>query len=257
VRGAVIASKSRREIEAMRAAGRIVAGAFDAIGPLAAAGVRTEEIDAAIGAYVLGEGGELLFKGYKGFPAGSCISVNEEVVHGIPGRRRLAAGDIVSIDIGVRYKGWCADAARTLGVGEISADKTALVEATRGALEAGIAALYPGMRLVALSRVIQDYVESRGLSVVRTYVGHGIGRQMHEEPQVPNFVDGSVRQATTVLPEGCCLAIEPMVNAGTFEVETLANGWTVVTVDRRPSAHWEDTVAITGEGPVVITAGEK
>lgn len=241
----------------MREAGRILAAAFGEVAGMMTPGVRTQDVDKVVEAFVRARGGELLFKGYRGFPANTCISVNEEVVHGIPGRRKFEAGDIVSVDIGVRYNGWCADAARTYGVGDVSEEKSSLVAAARGALEAGIAALRPGMRLVELSRAVQDYVEARGFSVVRTYVGHGIGREMHEDPQVPNFVDGSVAQATTVLPEGCCLAIEPMVNAGTFEVYTLANGWTVVTKDRKPSAHWEDTVAITADGPVVMTDGDE
>ncbi len=249
----VIDSKSPRDIEKMRKAGVIVARAFDKVAGMLAPGVRTDEIDAAVEELVLSRGGKLLFKGYRGFPASTCISINEEVVHGIPGARRVADGDIVSVDIGVRFDGWCADAARTFAVGAISAQRAAVVAAARGALEAGIAVLRPGMKLVELSRAIQDHVESKGLAVVRSYVGHGIGREMHEEPQIPNFVDGSVRQATTVLPEGCCLAIEPMVNAGTYDVETLANNWTVVTKDKKPSAHWEDTVAITAAGPLVIT----
>ena len=237
----------------MCVAGGIVAAAFGQVAAMMAPGLMTQEIDSAVETFVLARGGTLLFKGYRGFPASTCISINEEVVHGIPGKRRLSAGDIVSIDIGVRYDGWCADAARTYPVGEVSPEKGLLIEAARGALGAAVKTLRPGMRLVEVSRAIQGYVEALGFSVVRTFVGHGIGRQMHEEPQVANFVDGSVRQATTVLPDGCCLAIEPMVNAGTFEVQTLANGWTVVTRDGRPSSHWEDTVAITADGPVIIT----
>jgi methionyl aminopeptidase len=240
----------------MRAAGGIVAAAFDVVAVMMRAGAETREIDEVVEKFVLERGGELLFKGHKGFPASTCISVNEEVVHGIPGRRKLASGDIVSVDIGVRLDGWCADAARTYAVGGISQEKAALVEATRGALEAGIKSLRAGMKLVELGRAVQEYAEARGFSVVRTFVGHGIGRQMWEDPQIPNYVDGSVRQATTVLPEGCCLAIEPMVNAGTFEVRTLSNNWTVVTCDGRPSAHWEDTVAITSRGPLVLTRGD-
>ena len=167
--------------------------------------------------------------------------------------RKVRSGDIVSIDIGVRLDGWCADAARTFEVGEVDGEKHGVAEAARCALEAGIAAMYPGMRMVELSRAIQDYVESRGFSVVRQYVGHGIGRQMWERPQIPNFVDGSVGQATMELPAGCVLAIEPMVNVGGYEVEALDDGWTVVTRDRKPSAHWENTVAITDEGPIVMT----
>jgi methionyl aminopeptidase len=254
VRAAVIVSRSRAEIEGMRLAGKLVARAFDNVAGLVAPGVRTEEIDRAVERFVLENGGQLLFKGYRGFPFNTCISINEEVVHGFPGRRKIVAGDIVSVDIGVGFDGWCGDAARTFLVGEVTPEKRALVEAAKNALAAAVGALRPGMRLVELSKVVQAHVESCGFSVVRSYVGHGIGRKMHEEPQIPNFVDGSVSQATTVLPEGCCLAIEPMVNAGTFEVETLANGWTVVTRDKRPSAHWEDTVAVTADGPLVLTA---
>lgn len=246
--------KSRREIEKMALAGKILVEAMAEAERLLAPGMTTSRIDAEVEKFVLSKGGELLFKGYRGFPASTCISIDEEVVHGIPGRRRIEAGSIVSIDIGVKYEGWCADAARTFPVGKVSDEKLLLIAAAKGALEAAVKALYPGMRLVELSKAIQDFVELRGFSVVRTYVGHGIGRKMHEEPQVPNFVDGSIRQATTALPAGTVLAIEPMVNAGTYEVETLANGWTVVTADRRPSAHWEDTVAITEDGPVIVTA---
>jgi methionyl aminopeptidase len=250
----VIAKRNRREMEKMALAGRILTEAMTEAEKMLVPGVTTGEIDAAVEGFVLSKGGELLFKGYRGFPASTCISIDEEVVHGIPGRRRIADGNIVSIDIGVRYEGWCADAARTFPVGKVSEEKAGLIDAARGGLAAAVKALRPGMKLAELSKVIQDFVELRGFSVVRTYVGHGIGRKMHEDPQVANFVDGSVRQATTVLPAGCVLAIEPMVNAGTYDVETLANGWTVVTVDRRPSAHWEDTVAITEDGPLVLTA---
>jgi len=238
----------------MRQAGAILVEAMAEAKRLLEPGVTTAFLDQEVEKFVLARGGELLFKGYRGFPASTCISIDEEVVHGIPGRRRVQAGDIVSIDIGVKYQGWCADAARTFAVGDVTDEKTRLIETARGALAAGVESLRPSMKLVEVSKAVQDYVEARGFSVVRTYVGHGIGRKMHEEPQVANFVDGSVRQATTVLPAGCVLAIEPMVNAGTYEVETLANGWTVVTADRRPSAHWEDTVAITEDGPVIVTA---
>lgn len=254
MRRALIARKSDAEIEKMRRAGAVLAEAMSEAESLVRPGVTTGEIDEAVEALVLRRGGELLFKGYRGFPASTCISIDEEVVHGIPGGRRIESGSIVSIDIGVKYDGWCADAARTFAAGSVDAEKRSLMNAARDALSAAVEALRPGMKLVELSRAVQDSVESGGFSVVRTYVGHGIGRQMHEEPQVANFVDGSVKQATTVLPAGCVLAIEPMVNAGGFEVETLANGWTVVTADGRPSAHWEDTVAITENGPVIVTA---
>ncbi len=249
----VITRRSADDIDAMKRAGVILSGAMEEARRLLTPGVTTGEVDQAAEEFIYGRDAKPLFKGYRGFPAATCISVNEEVVHGIPGRRTLREGDIVSVDIGVEYEGWCADAARTFPVGEVSSKKQALIEAARGAFQAGVNALHPGMRLVDLSRTVQDYVESRGFSVVRQYVGHGIGREMHEDPQVPNFVDGTVRQATTVLPEGCVLAIEPMVNAGGWEVRTLANGWTVVTADGQPSAHWENTVAITNEGPVITT----
>lgn len=228
-------------------------GALEEVRRVLVPGVQTRQVDAAVEGFLVERGGRPLFKGYRGFPASTCISIGEEVVHGIPGSRRVREGDIVSIDIGVELDGWCTDAARTFAVGEVSSEKRALMEVARGAVAAAVETLRPGVRLVELSRAVQEHVESHGFSVVRQYVGHGIGRAMHEEPQVPNFVDGSVRQATTVLPEGCCLAIEPMVNAGGWEVEVLANGWTVVTKDRRPSAHWEDTVAVTREGALVIT----
>jgi methionyl aminopeptidase len=237
----------------MKAAGAILTAAMNRAAVMLTPGVTTGEIDAAVDAVIRERGGTPLFKGYRGFPASTCISVNEEVVHGIPGPRRVALGDIVSIDVGVGYDGWCADAARTMPVGEVDEEKRRLMETARDALANAVNSLSPGMRLVELSRAVQDTVEARGFSVVRQYVGHGIGREMHEEPQVPNFVDGTVRQATTVLPEGCVLAIEPMVNAGGYEVETLDNGWTVVTKDRRPSAHWEDTVAIAADGAELIT----
>ncbi len=249
----MIERRSAGEIEAITAAGRLLSGAMDMARGMLAPGVTTGEIDAAVEEFLKEEGATPLFKGYRGFPASTCISVNEEVVHGIPGDRALVSGDIVSIDIGVGYGGWCADAARTFPVGDVADERLALIEVARGALAAGVESLYPEMRLVELSRAIQGFVEARGFSVVRQYVGHGIGRKMHEEPQVPNFVDGSVRQATMVLPEGCVLAIEPMVNAGGYEVTTLENGWTVVTKDSLPSAHWEDTVVITESGGVVIT----
>lgn len=250
----MIAQRTADELECMRAAGAVVAEALEIARKMLVPGVTTGEVDAAVEEYIQAAGGVPLFKGYKGFPASTCISINEVVVHGIPGALEAAEGDIVSIDIGVGLDGWCGDAARTFPVGRVSAEKQALIDAARGAYEAGAASLTAGMRLVELSRAVQDYAEGRGFSVVRQYVGHGIGRKMHEEPQVPNFVDGSIRQATTVLPEGCVLAIEPMLNAGGFEVETLSDGWTVLTKDRRPSAHWENTVAITEDGPLVMTA---
>ena len=194
-----------------------------------------------------------LFKGYKGFPKSVCASVNDEVVHGIPGPRKLREGDILSVDVGVRLGGYCADAAVTVPVGEIAAEAKHLIEVCRTALERGIGTLKPGMRLSTLSRAVQEYVESHHCSVVREYTGHGIGREMHEEPQVPNFFAKEI--VDRILPEGAVLAIEPMVIAGGAAVRKLENGWTVVTEDHSLSAHFEHTVAITARGADVLTLG--
>lgn len=250
----MIELKSAREILKMREAGRVVAQALDHAGGLVTPGVSTEEIDLAIRDFVLARGGELLFYRYNGFPAHSCISINEEVVHGIPSRkRRLREGDIVSVDVGVRLSGYCADCARTLPVGNIGEDARDLLQVCREALELGIAAARPGGRVSHISRAVQNHVEGRGYSVVKQFVGHGIGRRMHEKPQVPNYVDAGFFKDDLVLRPGLVLAIEPMVNAGTAEVITLKDNWTVVTRDRKLSAHFEHTVAVTEEGPLVLT----
>jgi methionyl aminopeptidase len=250
----VIELKSPLEIQKMREAGRIVAQALHEAERLIQPGVTTEELDLAIRDFVLARGGELLFYRYSGFPAHSCISINEEVVHGIPSKkRRLRAGDIVSVDVGVRLQGFCSDSAETFPVGEIEEEAQNLLYVCREALERGIAAARPGERLSGISRAIQTLVESRGYSVVRQFVGHGIGRKMHEKPQVPNYVDPGFLKDDLILKPGLVLAIEPMVNAGTAEVETLKDKWTVVTRDRKLSAHFEHTVAITEGGPEVLT----
>jgi methionyl aminopeptidase len=251
----VINRRSRREIECIRQAGAVVAEVLELCSRLAAPGVTTAELDREAEALIRERGGIPLFKGYRGFPASICASVNEEVVHGIPGDRALADGDILSVDVGVRLGAYCADAASTVPVGVIMPDAVRLMNICREALAKGIAALAPGVRLSALSGAIQKYVEAQGCSVVRDYTGHGIGREMHEDPQVPNFVSGAVRDVT--LPEGCVLAIEPMVNAGGHAVRRLANGWTVVTRDRSLSTHFEHTVAVTADGPLVLTDGAK
>ena len=246
--------KSPLELDAMRAAGRLVAQCFAHVGTLIRPGVSTEELDAAIRQFVVGRGGEPLFFRYKGFPANSCISINEEVVHGIPSlKRKLREGDIVSIDVGVRYRGFCGDSAYTFPVGKVGPEAERLLAACQGALDEGIAAARVGLRVSDISRAIQNYAESRGYSVVRQFVGHGIGRKMHEKPQVPNYVDAGFRKEDIVLQPGVVLAIEPMLNVGTAEVETLKDRWTVVTQDRRLSAHFEHTVAVTEEGPQVLT----
>jgi len=242
------------EIDLMRQAGRIVAAGVKVIEGLTRPGTTTAELDAAFEKSVRSAGASPTFKGYRGFPASICASVNEEVVHGIPGRRRLKSGDILSIDVGTCLNKYYGDLAATVPVGEVSPAARRLLETTRCALEAAIAAIRPDMPLVELSRVIQEYAESRGFSVVREFVGHGIGRRMHEEPEVPNFVNASRPGQDVRLAPGTVIAIEPMVNEGTGDVRRLDNGWTVVTGDGRLSAHFEHCVAVTADGPQVLTA---
>ncbi len=217
-------------------------------------GVNTLELDRLAEAFIRDSGGEPAFKGYRGFPASICASINEEVVHGIPNARRiLREGDIVSLDIGAKRAGFYGDAARTYPVGQVSSTATRLLEATERALEAGIAQARPGNRVSDISAAIEREVTSRRFRVVRALVGHGIGRELHEEPQVPNY--GRVGEGPR-LKEGMVLAIEPMVNAGTAEVLTLSDQWTVVTADRGLSAHFEHTVAIGADGPVILSKVE-
>ena len=239
------------EIEIMRTAGGVVAEVLDLCRELARPGVTTGELDRQAEALIRRRGGVPLFKGYRGYPSSICASVNEEVVHGIPGARALNEGDLLSVDVGVRLDGFCADAATTCPVGKVSEAGERLMRVCREALDRGIRTLRPGMRLSTLCRAIQLYVESQGCSVVRQYTGHGIGREMHEEPQVPNFVAKGMPDP--VLPEGTVLAIEPMINAGRAEVKLLDNGWTVVTRDGALSAHFEHTVALREAGPDILT----
>ncbi|MGI9860723.1 type I methionyl aminopeptidase [Moorella naiadis] len=246
----MIILKSRREIDLMRAAGRLVAGALAELGAHIAPGVTTGELDRIAEEYLRRHDAIPAFKGYRGFPASICTSVNEEVVHGIPGLKKLAAGDIISIDIGAVKNGYVGDATITFPVGDIDAGKEQLLAVTRAALAEGIKKAVAGNRLSDISHAIQTFVEDRGFAVVREYVGHGIGRSMHEDPQIPNFGPPGYGPRLRV---GMVLAIEPMVNAGTFEVYTLPNRWTVVTRDGQPSAHFEHTVAITENGPEILT----
>ncbi|HAA33765.1 MAG TPA: type I methionyl aminopeptidase [Firmicutes bacterium] len=247
----MIIVKSLQEIELMRQAGRIVAGTLQELAGAVRPGITTIQLDTLARQYIQKSGARPAFLGYHGFPATICTSLNEEVVHGIPGLRRLKAGDIISIDVGVFYKGYYGDAAATFPVGEVSPLAKRLLEVTRESLYKGIEKAYPGNRLYDISAAIQTYVESRGFSVVRSYVGHGIGSEMHEEPQVPNF---GLPGKGPLLEAGMVLAIEPMVNAGTWEVETLSDDWTVVTKDRNLSAHFEHTVAIMQDGPEILTS---
>lgn len=239
----------------MAEAGEMVARTFQRIAPMIKPGVTTLEIDHEVRDSIQELGGTPLFLGYHGFPAHSCISVNEEVVHGIPGDRQLISGDLVSIDIGIGAQGFCGDSARSFLVGDPSAETLHVLEVCRSALARGIEGAYPGNTLCGLISAIQEVIDASGLGLVREFVGHGIGRNMHEEPQVPNFVSNDLKKRDIELREGLVLAIEPMVNGGGGGVKTLKDGWTVVTRDGQVSAHCEHTVAITADGPRVLTLG--
>ena len=241
------------EIDKIRASCRIVAECFGIMGCAVRPGVKTAELERQIVEHVESRGAASAFKGYRGYPAHTCISVNNQVVHGIPGDRGLEEGDIVSIDIGVVRDGYYGDAARTFPVGVISPEAARLLEVTREALSRGMDGARDGNHLGDVSHAIQECVESAGYSVVRDLVGHGIGSSMHEEPQIPNF--GRPGKGPR-LRTGMVLAIEPMVNAGDWHVKTLSDQWTVVTEDGSLSAHFENSVAITREGPVALTAVE-
>ncbi|HEY3315391.1 MAG TPA: type I methionyl aminopeptidase [Bacillota bacterium] len=247
----MIIIKSPEELAIMREAGRIVARTRRILSEAVKPGVTTGELDTLAEDVIRKAGATPTFKGYHGFPASICASVDAEVVHGFPGPRRLIEGEIISIDLGATYRGYVGDAAITLPVGEILPEVAALLEATKGGLAAGIAQATGGNHLSDISHAVQAYVESRGFSVVRDFVGHGIGQNMHEDPQVPNF--GPPGRGP-LLKEGMTLALEPMVNLGTHAVYIEPNGWTVRTLDGKPSAHFEETVAITADGPVILTA---
>lgn len=242
--------KNAEQIEIMRIAGRIVAETHELLKKEIHPGVTTGRLDALANDYIRSRGAIPSFKGYRGFPANICTSVNEEVIHGIPSSRKLANGDIVSIDIGVVYNGYQGDAARTHGVGEISEDARRLIETTEESFFEGIKFAKTGNHLHEISAAIQKCAESRGFSVVREYVGHGIGKQMHEEPQIPNYKPPNRGPRLT---GGMVLAIEPMVNAGTYEINVLNDNWTVVTRDAKLSAHYENTVLVTDAGPELFT----
>ena len=247
----MIILKSPSEIDLLRRAGGLVGRFFEEVKPMIRAGVTTLDLEECAVAYLDRNSVKGAFKGYMGYPANLCTSVNEEVVHGIPSRKRvLRDGDIVSIDFGVFYEGFCGDAARTFPVGKIEGVLERLISTTRTSLEKGIDVCRVGNRLGDLSSTIQNVVESDGFSVVRDFVGHGIGRKMHEEPQVPNF---GVPGTGIRLLAGMVLAIEPMVNEGGWGVEILDDGWTVLTRDRKRSAHFEHMVAITKDGPEILT----
>lgn len=247
----MIKIKSDYEIELIKEAAAVVAEIIENLREYVGAGITTADLDKRAEKLVISRGGTLAFKNYRGFPANICASVNEEIVHGIPGKRKLKMGDIVSLDIGVKLNGYFADAAVTLAVDEISKEAERLIGVAKNALSVGIAQAQPGNRLSNLSHAVQNFVESQDFSVVRQFVGHGIGAQIHEEPEIPNF--GSPESGPR-LKRGMVLAIEPMVTQGTSEVEILGDGWTAVTKDRKLSAHFEHTVLITKSGPEILTA---
>jgi methionyl aminopeptidase len=246
----MIICKSASEISKMREAGRIVAEVFVLLEKSIKPGITTAGLNEIAEKYIIKRGGKPAFKGYKGFPASICASVNEEVVHGIPKARRLRDGDIISVDVGVEHDGYYGDGAVTFPVGKISEEARKLIDITKKALEVGLSYCVIGRNLYDISNAIQVEVEKANYSVVRDFVGHGIGRSMHEDPQVPNFGEPGKGPR---LEEGMVLAIEPMVNMGTYEVEILSDKWTVVTEDRKLSAHFEHTVAVTKSEPLILT----
>jgi len=248
--------KSDREVALMREAGRIVANVLEVLKSRIRPGMRTSELDVIAAREAEKLGGQPSFKGYRGYPASVCVSVNDEIVHGIPGERVLQEGDIVSLDFGVIHEGFQGDAAITVGVGRISPEAEGLIETTEGALGAGIAAARPGGNLGDIAAAIEEYAESRGYSVVREYTGHGIGRKMHEDPQVPNCTNrtfGVGRGSGPELVRGMTLALEPMVNIGEWATKRDDDGWTVRTRDGSLSAHAENTIAITDGEAEVLT----
>ena len=246
----MIAIKNSRELRAMKEACVVSARALQLAGKAIEPGVTTGEVDRIVRHYIESQGATPSFLGYGGFPASACISINDQVIHGIPGKRVIKAGDIVSVDVGACLNGFHGDNAATFAAGEISPDAQALMDATRESLYEGIRAAMAGGRVGDIGAAVQRYVEVRGYSVVRQFVGHGVGTNLHEDPSVPNF--GTPGRGPRLLP-GMTLAIEPMINAGTGDVRSLSDGWTTVTKDGRLSAHFEHTVAITADGPVILT----
>jgi methionyl aminopeptidase len=246
----VIVCKSAMEIEKMREANQLVARILDELAAMVAPGVTTAELDAAAEAKVRAAGAEPAFKGYRGYPSTLCASVNEQVVHGIPNARPLKSGDIVSLDMGVKLNGYYGDSAITVPVGTVSDEVARLLQVTQEALEKGISQVRVGARISDIGHAIQAHVESQGFAVVREFVGHGIGAALHEEPQIANY--GEPGRGPR-LAEGMTLAIEPMVNMGRAAVKVLPDGWTAVTKDGSLSAHFEHTVAVTKDGPLVMT----
>jgi methionyl aminopeptidase len=246
--------KSERELEAMRAACGVATAVLEEVAAFIEPGVTTSQVDAFAAARMKHYGAKSAFLGYRKFPCQMCISVNEQVVHGLAGPRQLLFGDIVSLDVGVKYNGYIGDTAKTVAVGGCGVLAQKLMDITANALYEGIAQALPDNKVVDISRAIQNYVEGNGFSIVREFVGHGVGKSMHEEPQVPNFVDG---KKSPCLQPGMTIAIEPMVNSGLPGVKILKDGWTVITQDGSLSAHFEHTVLITDAEPEILTCTER
>ena len=249
----MITIKNERELRSMRQACKITAAARALAGEMVRPGVTTGQIDKAVHDFIVAQGAKPSFLGYHGFPASACISVNNTVIHGIPGGYVLAEGDIVSVDVGALYEGFHGDCAATFACGAISTEAKKLIDVTRQSFFEGMRYAKRGNRVQDISHAIQTYVESNGFSVVRSFVGHGVGKQLHEEPEVPNF--GNPGRGPRLLP-GMTLAVEPMVNAGVFDVRVLKDGWTTVTADGKLSAHYENTVLITDGEPEILTVTE-
>ncbi|HCL00189.1 MAG TPA: type I methionyl aminopeptidase [Candidatus Marinimicrobia bacterium] len=245
--------RSQKEIEKIYESNRIVAETLQLLENEIKPGITTQYLDKIAEDYILGKGAKPAFKGYNGYPATICASVEEQVVHGIPSGRELKQGEIIGIDVGVLKNGYYGDSAYTFAVGEVSEAKRKLMKITKESLYEGIQKARAGNRLSDIGNAIQTYVEAHGFSVVRTLVGHGIGANLHEAPEVPNY--GEPGRGPELKP-GMCLAIEPMVNEGTFDVESLNDGWTIVTVDGKPSAHYEHTITITNNGPLILSKNE-
>lgn len=254
-----VALRSRNEIDLIRAAGKIVARVLSRMKEAAVEGISTGELARISDEMIEKAGGIALFKGVKNpqakfdFPASICASVNEEVVHGLPGERKLVRGDIISVDCGVKLDGYCGDSATTIMVGEVPDETQKLLQITEEVLNIAIDNAKSGRKWSEVARLMQSHAEKAGFGVVREYVGHGIGRKMHEDPKVPNFVSDELLQRDLILRKGMVLAVEPMLNMGTHETRVLSDGWTVVTADLKPAAHFEHTIAITDNGAEVLT----
>lgn len=250
----MIQIKSQREIELMRCAGRIAANALAAAGRAVAPGITTGELNDLIMQSIEKDGAYPSFLGYAGFPEAACISINDEVIHGIPGARKLCEGDLVKIDVGATYRGYIGDCANTFAVGKISDEAQRLIDVTRQSFYEGIKYALTGNRISDISHAIQTYVEDNGFSVVRKYIGHGVGAKLHEEPEVPNF--GKPGCGARIV-SGMTIAIEPMVNQGVYTVKEMSDGWTVKTRDGKLSAHYENSVLITEDGPEILTLADE